>query len=101
MREREMLDTLVGEIRGMSGVVHYADHEIQRLHEKIGLPYQATGEIQLAYALAHTGALGIIVVMLDTGEVIYGHSYDKTFSPTEIAGINRMKRVSQAIWLPK
>ena len=101
MREREMLDTLEGEVRGMSGSVHYADHEIQRLHEKIGLPYQATGEIQLAYALAHSGALGIIVVQLDTGEVIYGHSHSKVFSPTEIAGINRMKRVSQAIWLPK
>jgi hypothetical protein len=55
----------------------------------------------LAYALAHTGALGILVVRLDSGETLYGHSYDHAYTPTEIAGINRSKRVADALWLPK
>jgi hypothetical protein len=96
-----MLETLVGESRGLSGVVNYADQDIQKLHEKYGLPYQAVGEVSLAYALAHTGALGILAVVLDSGEVLYGHSYDHAYSPTEIAGLNRSKRVQQAYWLPK
>jgi hypothetical protein len=101
MKEVDMLATLEGEARGLSGVVHYADQDVQKLHEKYGLPYEAEGKISLAYALAHTGALGILVVLLDSGEVLYGHSYDKAYSPTEIAGLNRSKRVAQALWLPK
>ena len=89
------------EALGTPSVTIYADPEIQKLHEKWGLPYQATGEIQLAYALAHTSAFGLLVAMLDTGEVLYGHSYDKVFSTTEIAGLNRCKRVRLGMWLPK
>jgi hypothetical protein len=92
-----MLETLANE----SAVVTYADQDVQKIHEKYGLPYEAQGKIQLAYALAHTGALGILVVQLDTGEVLYGHSYDHAYSPTEIAAINRRKRVLDALWLPK
>ena len=89
------------EALGKAESITYVDPEIQKLHEKWGLPYQATGEIQLAYALAHTNALGIIVAILDTGEVLYGHTYTKAYSPTEIAGLNRSKRVKLGMWLPK
>lgn len=89
------------EALGRAGSFTYEDPEIQKLHEKWGLPYQAKGEIQLAYALSHTNATGLIVAVLDTGEVLYGHSYDKVFSPTEIAGLNRSKRVKLGMWLPK
>lgn len=89
------------EALGKAESIIYVDPEVQKLHEKWGLPYQATGEIQLAYALAHTNATGLIVAVLDTGEVLYGHSYDKVFSPTEIAGLNRSKRVKLGMWLPK
>jgi D-alanyl-D-alanine carboxypeptidase len=89
------------EYKNESGLTVYEDPDLQKLHEKYGLPYQAVGEIQLAYALAHTNALGIIVAELDTGEVLYGHSDDKVFSPTEIAGLNRSKRVKLGLWLPK
>lgn len=88
-------------VLGNAESIVYVDPEIQKLHEKWGLPYQARGEIQLAYALAHTSAFGLIVAELDTGEVLYGHSYNKVFSPTEIAGLNRSKRVKLAMWLPK
>jgi hypothetical protein len=89
------------EYKQESGSTVYQDPDLQKLHEKWGLPYQAIGEIQLAYALAHTSAFGLIVAEIDTGEVLYGHSYSKAFNPTEIAGLNRSKRVKLGLWLPK
>lgn len=65
-----------GESRGRSGSSHYAVTAIQQLHEKYGLPYQATSFETLLMTSLSSG-LGIHVVRLNNDCYIFGYIDDE------------------------
>jgi len=75
---------------GLSGSNHYVNESAQKAHQLIGVPYQAD------YALAPFDALqfsnvGITLVELNTGEILFGHVNDESQVPSFVT----LKKVSK------
>ena len=71
------LPTIEGEVRGKSGSSHYEDPQIQKLHEKYGLPYQATS-LEMIFNQSMACGIGIHVVRLDNNVWLFGYADDES-----------------------
>ena len=83
MNTVELEQTACNESRGLSGCYHYVNESVQKAHELMGIPYQAH------YSLAPFDALefsnvGITLVELNTGEVLFGHVNDESTVPSDV-----------------
>ena len=71
------LKKIEGESRGKSGSSHYAVTAIQTLHEKYGLPYQATSlEMLLNQSMA--SGIGIHAARLTNDVWLFGYADDES-----------------------
>lgn len=68
---------------GLSGSDHYVNESVQKAHELIGIPYQADYALAPFDALAFSN-VGITLVQLNTGEVLFGHVNDESTIPSDI-----------------
>jgi hypothetical protein len=73
----KILETVEGESRGKSGSSHYKVTAIQQLHEKYGLPYQATSyEMLLQQSMA--SGVGIHAVRLNNDVFLFGYADEES-----------------------
>ena len=85
---------------GLSGSNHYVNESVQKAHELIGIPYQATTAVEPFHAL-NMAYVGITLVELQTGEVLYGYVNDESHVPTskKIAKVAKLNGVNFATFV--
>jgi len=85
---------------GLSGSNHYVNESVQKAHELIGIPYQAISAIKPFHAL-NAAYVGITLVQLQTGEVLYGYVNDESHVPTskKIAKVAKLNGVNFATFV--
>ena len=69
----KILETVEGESRGKSGSSHYKVTKVQELHEKYGLPYQATS-YQMLLEQSMASGVGIHAVRLTNDVFLFGYA---------------------------
>jgi hypothetical protein len=90
------------EHKGKSGSDNYKNPTAQKVHEKIGVPYQAVTPQQLLHAMQDTHE-GLIVVELQTGEFLYGFvSYPEQIPSKQLLrAVRTYVGVADAQYYPK
>jgi hypothetical protein len=85
---------------GLSGSNHYVNESVQKAHELIGIPYQATTGAEPFHAL-NASYVGITLVELQTGEVLYGYVNDESHVPTskKIAKVGKLDGIRFATFV--
>jgi hypothetical protein len=96
------LEIIEAEPKGNSGSSHYADKNIQAVHEALGIPYQAIGEFALLDML-NFSTYGIQVVKFDNGAVCFGILNFESNRPTKqtLIKISKMAGVTRAAYFGK
>lgn len=91
-----------GERKGRSGSYNYLDTNVQAVHERLGIPYEATNHYSLAMALSHS-KYGIQVVEFINGAICYGavNSSEHIPAPQTLRAIERMSGVKSALYIRK
>lgn len=102
MNTTELETTIDNASRGLSGSQHYVNESAQKAHELMGVPYQANYVMALFDALNWT-KVGITIVELNTGELLFGHVNDESQVPTNITlkKVSKLKGIKSARFVRK
>jgi hypothetical protein len=96
------LEIIEGKPKGNSGSYHYADKNIQAVHEALGIPYQAIGEFALTDAISLSKS-GVVAVKFDNGATCFGYVNFESNRPTKqtLIKISKMAGVTRAAYFGK
>jgi hypothetical protein len=94
------LEIIEGKPKGNSGSYHYADKNIQAVHEALGIPYQAIGEFALTDAISLSKS-GVVAVKFDNGATCFGYVNFDFPSFKTLRMISKMPTVTRVAYFGK